>query len=254
MPTEIHLATGIPNNPKTRKLVRLLGDHGFACLVRLWCFAGEFKQKGVLLNMDVADIEEQVLWKGDPGDFVATLEDENWLEKDPSSGEYSIHQWREHQPWIYYAEERSMVARDNAVKGWVTRRGGEKYIDPERGKGKKKKETALEDVIPIREIVEYLNQKADKAFSHTSKSTKRFIAARWKDGFSLEDFKKVIDNQVAKWKGDPTYDAYLRPETLFNETKFQGYLNGPSPGDGRLAISAPEAMDTAGRRIEELPE
>ena len=40
----------------------------------------------------------------------------------------------------------------------------------------------------------------------------------------MEEFKKVIDNKVAAWKGDPKMEQYLRPETLFS-TKFETYLN-----------------------------
>lgn len=106
----------------------------------------------------------------------------------------------------------------------------------------------LEDIVPTREIIEYLNVKSGKNFSCTSRSTKRFIAARVKDGFGTDDFKKVIDNQVLAWKGDPSMDKYLRPETLFNETKFQGYLNAPPPDKAGVT----RGTDTAGRVLEEL--
>ena len=41
----------------------------------------------------------------------------------------------------------------------------------------------------------------------------------------LDDLKKVIDKKVADWKGTQ-YQIYLRPETLFNATKFESYING----------------------------
>ena len=77
------------------------------------------------------------------------------------------------------------------------------------------------------EVVNYLNEKADKAFKPSSKSTKRLISARVKEGFSLEDFKKVIDIKVGNWSKDPKMSSYLRPETLFG-TKFEAYLNEKS--------------------------
>lgn len=77
--------------------------------------------------------------------------------------------------------------------------------------------------IPYKEIIDYLNEKADKKFKHTSEKTKKSIRARWNEGFRLDDFEKVIDNKSVQWKGG-NMEQYLRPETLFG-TKFEGYLN-----------------------------
>lgn len=73
-------------------------------------------------------------------------------------------------------------------------------------------------------IVGYLNDQAGTAFKSSSKVTQKLIKARLEDGFTVEDFKKVIDNQCAKWKNNE-WSQYLRPSTLFG-TKFENYLNG----------------------------
>jgi len=44
------------------------------------------------------------------------------------------------------------------------------------------------------------------------------------DGFTLEDFKTVIDKKCADWLNDAKMCKFLRPETLFGP-KFEGYLN-----------------------------
>lgn len=75
-----------------------------------------------------------------------------------------------------------------------------------------------------KDIVEYLNEKTKKNFKYTTKKTKNLIDTRLKEGFSLEDFKKVIDIKTAQWLDDKKMNSYLRPETLFG-TKFEGYLN-----------------------------
>ena len=72
-------------------------------------------------------------------------------------------------------------------------------------------------------IVEYLNQKAGTHYKPSSKATQSKIHARLKEGFTLDEFKIVIDKKVAEWKGTEM-EQYLRPETLFG-TKFEGYLN-----------------------------
>lgn len=74
-----------------------------------------------------------------------------------------------------------------------------------------------------KEVIDYLNEKAGKNFKLVD-SNKKHINARIKEGFTLDDFKKVIDNKVTEWKADDKMNQYLRPETLFS-SKFQSYLN-----------------------------
>lgn len=71
--------------------------------------------------------------------------------------------------------------------------------------------------------IAYLNQVANKRYKFVDK-TKRLLLARFKEGYTLEDFKQVIDIKTAEWKDSPEFSKYLRPETLFG-TKFDGYLN-----------------------------
>ncbi|CAK8054145.1 conserved phage C-terminal domain-containing protein [Eupransor demetentiae] len=79
------------------------------------------------------------------------------------------------------------------------------------------------DRIPLSEIVDYLNLRSGKHYRSTTPKTERFISARVKEGFTADDFKKVIDNKVSEWQGTDM-EKYLRPETLFG-TKFESYLN-----------------------------
>ncbi|CAI3293680.1 hypothetical protein CIRMBP1257_00489 [Enterococcus cecorum] len=77
-----------------------------------------------------------------------------------------------------------------------------------------------EQRIPIA----YLNQKLGKSYKYVDKNTK-LVNARLKEGYTIDDFKTVIDKKVTEWQnGDMA--KYLRPETLFG-TKFDGYLNQP---------------------------
>jgi uncharacterized phage protein (TIGR02220 family) len=84
--------------------------------------------------------------------------------------------------------------------------------------------------IPYKEIVDYLNEKLSTPekqvhYRATSKDTREHISARWREGYRVPDFKKCIDNMIAKWKNDQKYCQYLRPATLFAEGKFDGYVN-----------------------------
>ena len=72
-------------------------------------------------------------------------------------------------------------------------------------------------------VISYLNEKAEKNFKANIKATMEKIKARIKEGFTLDDFKKVIDKKVKSWAGTE-WEKYIRPETLFG-TKFESYLN-----------------------------
>lgn len=74
------------------------------------------------------------------------------------------------------------------------------------------------------EIIKYLNEKTGKEYRHSSKANARLIDARLNEGYTVDDFKHVIDVKTEEWKGTDM-EAYLRPETLFGATKFEGYLN-----------------------------
>lgn len=87
--------------------------------------------------------------------------------------------------------------------------------------------------IPFKEIIDYLNQKTGKSFKANADEHRKYIRARWKKGYRLEDFKKVIDNKCADWLGVTSRDGqdmtkYLRPKTLFAKDHFDDYLNEQS--------------------------
>lgn len=77
----------------------------------------------------------------------------------------------------------------------------------------------------FKEVISYLNLKAKKNFKVDTASHQKFIKARIKEGYVLEDFKKVVDIMVAKWEGTE-YEQYLQPQTLFGN-KMDNYLNQP---------------------------
>ena len=72
-------------------------------------------------------------------------------------------------------------------------------------------------------VIDYLNKKASTNYRATTKNTQSFINARVKEGYAVEDFKKVIDSKSREWLGTD-FEKYLRPATLFG-TKFENYLN-----------------------------
>ena len=78
-------------------------------------------------------------------------------------------------------------------------------------------------ISEINEIISYLNQKARTNYKPTTKTTQKHINARLNEGYTVEDFKKVIDTKCSEWL-NTDYSKYLRPETLFGN-KIESYLN-----------------------------
>lgn len=74
-----------------------------------------------------------------------------------------------------------------------------------------------------KEIIQYLNMRTGSKFRDNISATNKHIKARLKEGFTLQDFKTVIDKKCAEWMGTDM-QQYLRPQTLFG-TKFESYLN-----------------------------
>ncbi|MCT7852227.1 MAG: conserved phage C-terminal domain-containing protein [Lactobacillus iners] len=89
---------------------------------------------------------------------------------------------------------------------------------------KKSKTTSKTDNIPYDRVIKYLNAKAGTNYRATNKATQRLIKARFNEGMTTKDFKKVIDKKCNDWLKDPKMCEYLRPATLFG-SKFESYLN-----------------------------
>lgn len=115
------------------------------------------------------------------------------------------------------SQEGAIFSQEGALKG-------------REGKGKKGRE---EKSRIVKTIIEYLNEKIGSNYRPGSKDTVKKIGGRLDEGFTYEDCIKVIDNMVADWKGDPKMEKYLRPETLFRASKFEGYLNRGAPVNDR---------------------
>ncbi len=75
----------------------------------------------------------------------------------------------------------------------------------------------------VKKIIDYLNKKTGKNFKANTNATLKLIKARLKEGFTIEDFERVVDNMAAEWTGTK-WEKYLVPTTLF-AGKFETYLN-----------------------------
>ena len=104
---------------------------------------------------------------------------------------------------------------------------------PSELKELKKESIKKHNVDLVTEIIRYLNQKTNKEFRISNKASNRLINGRLREGYKLEDFKKVIDRKVSQWLTNPDMKAYLRPSTLFSPSNFENYLNETTPTQQR---------------------
>ena len=100
------------------------------------------------------------------------------------------------------------------------------YISPNSGDG----------IDPLtrdcNEVIDFLNQVAGTSYKH-SETSRKPIRARLNDGFTVDDCKRVICNRWKAWRGTE-WQQYMRPDTLFRPSKFEGYLNaGEAQQPGR---------------------
>lgn len=126
-----------------------------------------------------------------------------------------------HIPWVVDSIDKRRAyseSRRNNRKGKTKKRGKKDVLSHVEHM---ENEIVNEDIVVI---VNYLNAKAEKKYQAKSQKTREKIKARLNDGFSVEDFKTVVDQKVSQWLGDAKWEKFLRPETLFGP-KFEGYLN-----------------------------
>ena len=74
-----------------------------------------------------------------------------------------------------------------------------------------------------------------KCYKAKTESTRKLIRARLRDGYTVEDCKRVIDVKVSQWLGTD-WEKFLRPSTLFRGTNFEGYVN-ESPSGSSLSYN-----------------
>ena len=92
--------------------------------------------------------------------------------------------------------------------------------------------------------------KAGTKYKASTPKTQSLIRARINEKFSVQDFEKVIDNMVTKWKGTE-FEQYLRPETLFG-TKFEGYFNTKLNTKEQINNSYRQTMDNLYDDVEKI--
>lgn len=114
MAVDARIAVGLPQHPKTKKLIKRLGQAAAWNLVCLILWAAQNRSDGNLSGMSVEDIELAADWIGEEGAFVKALTEVKFLDAEQDA--FVLHDWHEHNPWAAGADMRSAKARWNAAK------------------------------------------------------------------------------------------------------------------------------------------
>lgn len=148
---------------------------------------------------------------------------------------------------VYIKEENVDIQAQSKVK--------KSRVEESKVKEKKTYSPSLPSVAE--DIVTFLNSVTGSNYRSTTDKTRKLIAARIAEGFTVDDFQTVITKKAKEWQGTDMAQ-YLRPETLFG-TKFEGYLNQPERNNRRSPLSRAEqerqeGIDAVNRLIAEYEE
>lgn len=121
-------------------------------------------------------------------------------------------------------KEKSSKAKASAAARWSKDRNkpdaNAKRPESERNANHKPLTTNHKPITinQIKEVLSHLNIVAGRKFTSGNE-----IKARLND-YTVNCLKLVIDYKTREWKGT-SMEKYLRPQTLFGKSKFEGYLN-----------------------------
>ncbi|MCK4717549.1 MAG: HNH endonuclease [Thermoplasmata archaeon] len=114
---DIRVDASFKGHRKRRKLKLLIGADSTDRLLDLWIATAQNHPTGILEDMDEIDIALEAGWDGDAGVFIKARKDCKLIDK-RDDGTYELHDWEEHQPWVFHSKDRSMRARKAAATKW----------------------------------------------------------------------------------------------------------------------------------------
>lgn len=145
-----------------------------------------------------------------------------------------IRGWKEHQnchhkelpsqlpkPPLVTIDDPSMIMHDSSmiVDDSSTKKEYKKEQEQEREKEEEKEEELFDQIITDLNMV---TKRTGRQMLKVGEKVKTDIRARFKDGYTLEDFKHVHRVKTKDWVGTE-YEKFLTPETLYRPTKFPKY-------------------------------
>lgn len=247
----IKLATNIFDNRKIRQIEMLPeGDSIIVIWVKLMCLAGVVNDGGlVYFTRDIPYTDEMLATEFNrplPIVRLALATFQNFGMIEIVDNIIHLSSWEKYQSVesmdrireqtrrrvAAHRERQKLLSSGNDTCNVTVTESNAADIDKEKERDKE---------IYIN-IVSYLNQKIGSKYKPTTGKTQTLIKARLNEGFTVDDFKAVIDNMFTEWSRDEKMWAYLRPETLFG-TKFESYLNRKTRRSNQQRRSEADDLD-----------
>lgn len=215
---------------------------------KLLCLAGKKNNGGVFLMNDKIPYTDKMLatiFRMNESTVKLALNAfEQFKMIEIVEGIITIPNWNKHQTLDAYerkkerdrlyqeerrAKQRALIEKSSDKSSERTSDVAVSDIDKEEDK---EKDNNI--YVPYKEIITHLNEKTGKKLRWDVKSNQKEIKARFNEGYTLDDFKTVIDKKYHEWGRKPTKEElqrgvkdmriYLRPKTLFG-SNFDVYLN-----------------------------
>lgn len=205
--------------------------------VKLLTLAGKYNEQGFIMLSENLPYNEEMLANefNRPLNSVRlalqTFEKLGMIEQ--TQGVIKISNWEKHQN----IEGLDKIREQNRLRK-QRQRDKQKLLDDSHVKSrdshateeeleeeKEREEEKESTIIPYKKIIEHLNNKTGKKFSHKSSANQKLIKARFNEDYTLEDFIRVIDIKTNEWINDEKMKKYLKPDTLFRTSNFDKYLN-----------------------------
>lgn len=215
---------------------------------KLLCLAGKKNNGGVFLMNDKIPYTDKMLatiFRMNESTVKLALNAfEQFKMIEIVEGIITIPNWNKHQTLDAYerkkerdrlyqeerrAKQRALIEKSSDKSSERTSYVAVSDIDKEEDK---EKDNNI--YVPYKEIISYLNEKTGKKLRWDVKSNQKEIKARFNEGYTLDDFKTVIDKKYNEWGRKPTKEElqrgikdmriYLRPKTLFG-SNFDVNLN-----------------------------
>ena len=212
---------------------------GIGCAILIWWYA--FKQPGASIPNDQRILAHVCGLRWKDAEWLRIKEealDKFYLCNNnrlyhPFLSEVAIDAWENHH-------KRSAAGKKGASKRWKDgnangnaiappmaplSRGEERRVDIDVPKGTLSgKKPRPRKKAPVKAIIGYLNEKAGTDFRSSTQATIRLLNSRWQEFDNIKQYLFVIDYVCANWLRDEKMAPYVRPATIFQASKFEGYL------------------------------
>ena len=221
----IKVETCTPGKAEIIRLARLLSmkhDEALGVVIRFWVWADSNTVDGVVDGVAPTDVDAVLSCPG----LCRGLEAVGWLVIDKEKERISIPKFERHN---------GESAKKRALNTERQSRWRNAHVDavvdggalPEKRREEKKETKSIVRLKPdlkpqALEVLNFLNSKTGRNYQ-PKPATLELIAARLREGATVDDLRAVVAKKCREWVGDAKMNEYLRPKTLFNRTNFANY-------------------------------